>query len=55
MKQGVFEIVKKSDVEIQERDVDKDHLPIRVTSVPKISPLQMVSRLKQETTVRIGK
>jgi len=36
-------------------DVDKDHLHLMVTSVPKVSPLQIVRKLKQETTVRIGK
>jgi putative transposase len=33
-------------------EVDKDHLHLMVTSVPKVSPLQIVRKLKQETTVR---
>jgi REP element-mobilizing transposase RayT len=33
--------------------VDKDHLHLMVTSVPKISPLQIVRKLKPETTVGI--
>jgi putative transposase len=36
-------------------EVDKDHIHLMVTSVPKISPLQIVRNLKQETTVRIWK
>jgi putative transposase len=55
IKRLVFEIVKKSDFELQEMEVDKDHLHLMVTSVPKISPLQIVRKLKQETTVRIWK
>ena len=55
IKGWVFEIAKKSDFELQEMEVDKDHLHLMVTSVPKISPLQIVRKLKQETTVRIWK
>ena len=51
----IFEISKKSDFDIQEMEVDKDHLHLMVTSVPKISPLQIVRKLKQETTVGIWK
>jgi putative transposase len=55
IKQLIFEISKKSDFDIQEMEVDKDHLHLMVTSVPKISPLQIVRKLKQETTVGIWK
>jgi len=55
IKQFVFEIAKESDFDIQEMEVDKDHLHLMVTSVPKVSPLQIVRKLKQETTVRIWK
>jgi putative transposase len=46
IKQLIFEISKKSDFDIQEMEVDKDHLHLMVTSVPKISPLQIVRKLK---------
>ena len=55
IKQFVFEIAKKSDFDIQEMEVDKDHIHLMMTSVPKLSPLQIVKRLKQETTIRIWK
>jgi len=51
----MFEIAKKSDFDIQEMEVDKDHIHLMITSVPKLSPLQIVKRLKQETTMRIWK
>jgi len=51
----IFEIAKRSDFDISEMEVDKDHIHLMVDSVPKISPLQIVRRLKQETTVKIWK
>ncbi len=35
IKQFVFEIAKESDFDIQEMEVDKDHLHLMMTSVPK--------------------
>ena len=55
IKQFVFEIAKKSDFDIREMEVDKDHIHLMISSIPKISPLQIVKRLKQETTIRIWK
>ena len=55
VKQLVFEIAKKSDFDIQEMEVDKDHIHLMITSIPKLSPLQIVRKLKQETTFRIWK
>ena len=55
IKQFIFEVAKKSDFNIQEMEVDKDHIHLMVSTVPKLSPLQIVRRLKQETTSRIWK
>ena len=55
IKELIFEIAKRSDFDISEMEVDKDHIHLMVDSVPKISPLQIVRRLKQETTVKIWK
>ena len=51
IKQFIFEIAKESDFNIQEMEVDKDHIHLIVTAVPKLSPLQIIRKLKQETTV----
>ena len=55
IKQIMFDISKKYDFEIKEMEVDKDHIHIMVSSVPKISPLQIVRVLKQQSTIRIWK
>lgn len=44
-----------SDFEIIEMEVDKDHIHILVENVPKLSPLMIVRKLKQETTINIWK
>lgn len=49
----MFDISKKYDFEIKEMEVDKDHIHMMVSSVPKISPLQIVRVLKQQSTIRI--
>ena len=51
----MFDISKKYDFEIKEMEVDKDHIHMMVSSVPKISPLQIVRVLKQQSTIRIWK
>jgi putative transposase len=48
-------MAKRSDFDLSEMEVDKDLMHLMVDSVPKISPLQIVRRLKQETTVKIWK
>ena len=53
IKRLILEIAGKSDFEIMEMEIDKDHIHLIVNSEPKISPLQIVRRLKQETTIRI--
>ena len=55
IKQIMFDISKKYDFEIKEMEVDKDHIHIMVESVPKLSPLQIVRVLKQESTINIWK
>ena len=51
----MFDISKKYDFEIKEMEVDKDHIHMMVSSVPKISPLQIVRVLKQQSKIRIWK
>ncbi|MFA6446420.1 MAG: IS200/IS605 family transposase [Candidatus Paceibacterota bacterium] len=40
---------------IETMEVDKDHIHLLVRTEPKISPLQIVRKLKQESTVRLWK
>lgn len=51
IKQIMFDISKKYDFEIKEMEVDKDHIHMMINSVPKISPLQIVRVLKQQSTI----
>ena len=55
IKQIMFDISKKYDFEILEMEVDKDHIHLMVSSVPKLSPLQIVRVLKQQSTIEIWK
>jgi putative transposase len=55
IKNLVLEIADHSDFLISELEVDKDHLHLMIESDPKLSPLQIVRRLKQESTVRLWK
>ena len=55
IKQIMFDISKKYDFEIKEMEVDKDHIHMMISSVPKISPLQIVRVLKQQSTIEIWK
>ena len=55
LKQIMFDISKKYDFEIKEMEVDKDHIHMMISSVPKISPLQIVRVLKQQSTIEIWK
>ena len=55
MKQIMFDISKRYDFEIKEMEVDKDHIHFMISSVPKISPLQIVRVLKQQSTIEIWK
>ena len=53
IKQIMFDISKRYDFEIKEMEVDKDHIHMMISSVPKISPLQIVRILKQQSTIKI--
>ena len=55
MKQIMFDISKRYDFKIKEMEVDKDHIHFMISSVPKISPLQIVRVLKQQSTIEIWK
>lgn len=53
IKQIMFDISKKYDFDIKEMEVDKDHIHMMINSVPKISLLQIVRVLKQQSTIEI--
>jgi putative transposase len=55
IKNLVLEIAEHSDFVISELEVDKDHLHLMIESEPKLSPLQIVRKLKQGSTVRLWK
>lgn len=55
IKNMMYDISLSSDFIIEEMEVDKDHIHLLVRSVPKLSPLMIVRKLKQETTNRIWK
>ena len=55
IKQIMFDISKNYDFTIKEMEVDKDHIHFMISSVPKISPLQIVRVLKQQSTIEIWK
>ena len=53
VKQIMYDISKRYDFDIKEMEVDKDHIHMMVSSVPKISPLQIVRVLKQQSTIQM--
>lgn len=53
VKQMMYDISKRYDFEIEEMEVDKDHIHMMIESVPKISPLQIVRVLKQQSTIQM--
>ena len=53
IKQIMYDISKRYDFDIKEMEVDKDHIHIMISSVPKISPLQIVRVLKQQSTIQM--
>lgn len=55
MKNILSDIANSSDFKIEVMETDKDHIHLLVSSEPKVSPLQIVRKLKQESTVRIWK
>lgn len=55
IKQIMFNIGNKYDFDIKEMEVDKDHIHLMIDSLSKISPLQIVRVLKQQSTIEIWK
>ena len=53
VKQIMYDICKRYDFYIKEMEVDKDHIRMMISSVPKISPLQIVRVLKQQSTIQM--
>ena len=53
VKQIMYDISKRYDFDIKEMEVDKDHIHIMISSAPKISPLQIVRMLKQQSTIQM--
>ena len=53
VKQIMYDISKKYDFDIKEMEVDKDHIHMMISSAPKISPLQIVRMLTQQSTIQM--
>ena len=53
VKQIMYDISKRYDFDIKEMEIDKDHIHMMISSVPKISPLQIVRVLKQQSTIQM--
>lgn len=53
LKNILIDIANKSDFRIEVIETDKDHVHLLVNAEPKVSPLQIVRRLKQESTKRL--
>lgn len=53
MKHILPDIAEESDFDIEVMETDKDHVHQLVSAPPKLSPLQIVMRLKQESSHRI--
>lgn len=53
IKQTMYNISKRYDFTIKEMEVDKEHIHMMVESIPKISPLQIVRVLKQQSTIQM--
>lgn len=51
LKFKLLEIATRSNFEIEIMEVDKDHIHLLIDYEPKVSILQIVRRLKQESTV----
>jgi putative transposase len=55
MKKIFEEISENSDFSFETMEVDQDHIHCLVKSEPRISPLAIVRRLKQESTFQLWK
>ena len=55
IKQIMYRINKKYEFTIVEMEVDKDHIHMMIETPPKLSPLQVIRVLKQQSTIEIWK
>lgn len=55
LKNVLIDVSNKSDFKIEVIETDKDHVHLLVSAEPKVSPLQIIRRLKQESTARLWK
>ena len=55
LKNVLIDMSNKSDFRIEVIETDKDHVLLLVNAEPKIFPLQIIRRLKQESTARLWK
>lgn len=55
LKNILIDVANKSDFRIEVVETDKDHVHLLVSAEPKVSPLQIIRRLKQESTARLWK
>ena len=55
IKQIMYDISNKYDFVILEMETDKDHIHLLIESEPKLSVLQIVGVLKQQSTIKIWK
>lgn len=55
LKTKLNQIADRSDFEIELMETDKDHIHLLIDYDPKVSVLQIVRRLKQETTYELWK
>lgn len=53
VKSIIMDIAAESDFTIETMEVDADHIHMLINSVPKLSPLSIVKRLKSMSTHRI--
>jgi putative transposase len=53
MKSEMLRISEDSDFKIETLEVDKDHLHLLVEANPNVSVLQIVRKLKQESTIAV--
>ena len=55
LKNVLIDVSNKSDFRIEVIETDNDHVHLLVSTEPKVSPLQIIRRLKQESTARLWK
>ena len=53
LKNVLIDVSNKSDFRIEVIETDKDHVHLLVSAEPKVFPLQIIRRLKQESTARL--